>query len=824
MRIISFVTRLAVVFLTTFTPFFTAALQAQSNFTMRVMAANITSGNLQSYQAEGIRIFQGLKPDIVAVQEFQYAGSSAPNDLRTLVDTAFGTSFDFFVEPTGNIPNGIISRWPILAAGSWDDTQVNDRGFAWAQIDIPGSNDLYVVSVHLLTSGSGVRNTEATNLKAFIQSNFPPGAWIIVGGDCNTDSRGEAAITTFKTFLSDDPVPSDDAPTEKEGTNASRQKPYDFVLPSFSLTNFLTPVVLPSRSFPKGLVFDSRVYTPLTDVSPVQPGDSGAVNMQHMAVVKDFLIAAGSDTTNPPSITSQPQNQTNTYGANATFTVTASGTAPLAYQWWFSTTNIPGATAASYTRTNLQPGDAGNYYVVITNIAGSVTSSVAVLTVDGRPAILSQPQSVSVNAGANATFNVAAAGSPTLGYQWRFAGTNVPGATLTSFTRSNAQPTDAGNYSVVITNSEGSVTSAVAVLSVLSGSSSVIAQWNFNSVPPDGVNTSGTLVPSVGVGFASYVSGTAPAGSGEFATGDTVLDPAGSTDNSGWNTTTYPAASAGNKTAGVRFNVSTVGRQAIVVYWGSHSSNTGSKYGRLQYSVDGVNFTDVPTAFTNGTTFTRKTNSLAAFSSANDNANFAIRFVSEFESTAIGTANENFVAAGTTYATGGTMRYDMVTILGSPIVSGTAPVITNQPANVAANQGDDVSFSVAADGTLPLSFQWRFNASDIAGATTASYARSNVQPISIGNYSVVVSNAAGFAISSNATLTLIVPQPSLVMPVAGVLQWAGLSNLTYTVLASTNLSETNWSVLGTVLSPDTTIFFTNAPATNAQQFFRVTYP
>jgi hypothetical protein len=62
------------------------------------------------------------------------------------------------------------------------------------------------------------------------------------------------------------------------------------------------------------------------------------------------------------------------------------------------------------------------------------------------------------------------------------------------------------------------------------------------------------------------------------------------------------------------------------------------------------------------------------------------------------------------------------------------------------------------------------------------------------------------------------------MPVAGVLQWAGLSNLTYTVLASTNLSETNWSVLGTVLSPDTKIFFTNAPATNAQQFFRVTYP
>ncbi|MEI9961581.1 MAG: hypothetical protein WDM76_10760 [Limisphaerales bacterium] len=75
-----------------------------------------------------------------------------------------------------------------------------------------------------------------------------------------------------------------------------------------TLTNFETATVLPSHTFPTGLVFDSRVYTPLTDVPPVQSDDSGQA--QHMAVVKDFLMpVTGFAITNPPSITAQPQNQ-----------------------------------------------------------------------------------------------------------------------------------------------------------------------------------------------------------------------------------------------------------------------------------------------------------------------------------------------------------------------------------------------------------------------------------------------------------------------------------------------------------------------------------
>jgi PKD repeat protein/endonuclease/exonuclease/phosphatase family metal-dependent hydrolase len=272
---------------------------ADSNVVVRVMGANITSGSNQSYLTPGLDIFQGLKPDVVALQEFHYTstttnGTDTPAAFREMIDNTFGTNFVYFREPYtagGDIPNGIISRYPILASGSWVDTQVANRGFAWAQIDLPGTNDLYIVSVHLLTSSAGARNTEAGNLMTLIQANFPANAWIIVAGDMNTDSRSEAAITTFGALLSDFPIPTDteSAPTNSN-TSINRNHPHDYVLPSYTMTNTLTSMVLPSHTFPRGLVFDSRVYTPLSDVPPVQLGDSGASGMQHMPVIKDFLV------------------------------------------------------------------------------------------------------------------------------------------------------------------------------------------------------------------------------------------------------------------------------------------------------------------------------------------------------------------------------------------------------------------------------------------------------------------------------------------------------------------------------------------------------
>jgi len=652
-------------------------VSAQTNFNLRIVAANL-NGDAQSYQPFALRILQGTKADVVCIQEFNYSNNAA-SDFGVLVGSCFGTNFSYYREPytsSGDIPNGIISRWPIVASGSWTDTVQSqpNRGFAWAQIQLPGTNYLYAVSVHLLTTSAANRSSEATNLKALIQSNFPPNAFTVVAGDFNTGSRTESTtMQTFDSYLNDFPVPVDNV--GNSDTSENRDSPHDYVLPSSSLTNFETATVFPSHSFPNGLVFDSTVYTPLSDVSPVQFSDS--TNAQHMAVMKDFSLAAG-PATNPPVITVQPQGQTNAAGATISFSVTATGSGTLNYQWLFNSTNIPGATSNPFSIPNAQLTNNGSYSVIITNSFGSVTSSaVALLVTNAPPAITSQPQTQSVLAGQTATFNASATGTLPLNYQWLLNGTNISGATTNPFSIANVQTTNAGNYSVIITNLSGSVTSSAAALTVVLTNPAVFAQWNFNSISPDGNVGTGTTTPSIGSGTASLAGGTTQT----FSTGDTNLDPAGSTDNSAWSTTTYPASTANNKTAGVQFAVSTMGKQNIAISWSQQSSKTGGKYFRLQYSTNsGTSFTDftTPATLTLGTNFYAFTNSLATAPGVNNNANFVFRIVGEFESTAIGSANANYVAAQPTssYATSGTTRFDMVTVSGTSIVSGSAATIT----------------------------------------------------------------------------------------------------------------------------------------------------
>jgi Metal-dependent hydrolase len=650
-------------------------LHAQvTNVTVRVMSANL-NGNTQSYQPFAFRIFQGLKPDIVAIQEFNYSNNT-PSDFRAMVDSAFGTNFDYFRENylgAGDIPNGIISRYPIVASGSWIDTVQSqpNRGYAWAQIRPPGTNDLYVVSIHLLTSSSSDRATEASNLKTLIQSTLPTNAWVVVAGDLNTDTRIEAAMSTFASFLSDNPIPTDAESGGNSNTSINRNHPHDYVLPSFSFTNLMTASAFPSHSFSNGLVFDSRVYTPLSDVTPAQFGDSS--NAQHMAVLKDFRITwvATNGSTSAPAITLQPQNQTILPGSNVTFSVVATGDVPLSYQWRFNANPLTAASNSSYSITNVQFSDAGNYSVIVTNQSGSVTSSFAKLTVGVAPTISSQPQSQNTNVGATVSFSVTATGNPPPNYQWRLNGNPISGATGSSYTRTNVQPADTGDYSVLITNIAGSVVSSNATLTVNSGTPLFIAQWNFNSVSADANVGTGSTSPSIGSGTAALIGGT----TATFATGSSGDPASAGSDNSGWNTTSYPAATANNKTAGVQFNVSTVGKQNIVISWDERVSNTGSKYVRLQYTTNGTTFSDFPTAtaINAATVFESKTNNLSGMVGVNNNPNFAFRIVAEFESTAANTANANYVGAAGTYGTSGTVRFDMVTVIGTTISNNNAP-------------------------------------------------------------------------------------------------------------------------------------------------------
>lgn len=169
-----------------------------------------------------------------------------------------------------------------------------------------------------------------------------------------------------------------------------------------------------------------------------------------------------------PLVTSQPQSKTVAVGATVNFSVGASGSQPLRYQWRFGNVELVGKTNSTLIISNVQPSDGGNYSVLITNTISSVTSSNALLTVLASVVITSSPQGQSIRVGSNVTFSVSAAGDGPLSYQWKFNGsTNIGGATNSTFTINNVQLTNAGTYSVVVSNSVSSATSSNAPLFVI---------------------------------------------------------------------------------------------------------------------------------------------------------------------------------------------------------------------------------------------------------------------------------------------------------------------------------------------------------------------
>jgi hypothetical protein len=159
-------------------------------------------------------------------------------------------------------------------------------------------------------------------------------------------------------------------------------------------------------------------------------------------------ISTTNATVTAPAITTQPASQTVVAGQTATFSVVATGTTPLSYQWQKNGTALSGVTLASYTTPATASTDNGSQFTVtVSNSAGSVTSSAATLTVNAAtvaPTITTQPLSQTIIAGQTATFSVTASGTAPLSYQWRKNGTAITGATSSIYTTPAETTSDNG--------------------------------------------------------------------------------------------------------------------------------------------------------------------------------------------------------------------------------------------------------------------------------------------------------------------------------------------------------------------------------------------
>ncbi len=176
------------------------------------------------------------------------------------------------------------------------------------------------------------------------------------------------------------------------------------------------------------------------------------------------------------TIVSQPTNQTVRRGDGVTFSVQAVSNYPLNYQWFFNGATIPGANGVSYMISHAQPTNAGNYSVMAYTPAippypvASAYSSSATLTVLVPPSIVVPPLTQTAEVGSTVVLGVSTEGDSPLTFQWFFNGSQAVGPATTNplLNLTAVQPSQAGQYTVVVTNLWGAVTSAPAVVSVIS--------------------------------------------------------------------------------------------------------------------------------------------------------------------------------------------------------------------------------------------------------------------------------------------------------------------------------------------------------------------
>ena len=322
----------------------------------------------------------------------------------------------------------------------------------------------------------------------------------------------------------------------------------------------------------------------------------------------------------PPSIAVQPQSQTTNAGASVTFGVSATGTAPLTFFWSRNGSLISGANQSTYTVSSVQFPDSGSQFgCVVSNLYGSATSQVAVLTVLAPPTIIAQPQNLTTNLGALVTFSVSAMGTAPLTYFWSRNGSLMSGPNQSNYGISNVLFSDSGGrFGCVVSNAFGSATSEVAVLTVLAppgitdqpqsvttnvgasvtfgvaalGTAPLGYLWSRNGSPVSGANQSAYAMSNVQFSDSGSQFGCVVSNGYGWATSQvavlTVLAPPGLADQ--------PQSVTTNVGASVTFRLSATGTAPLSYCW-SRNGSPISDAGQSAYTVSTVQLSDSGSRF-----------------------------------------------------------------------------------------------------------------------------------------------------------------------------------------------------------------------------------
>ncbi len=404
---------------------------------------------------------------------------------------------------------------------------------------------------------------------------------------------------------------------------------------------------------------------------------------------------------------------------------------------WADVATGSGAATANYTTVPLALADNGiQLRAIANNLAGDVASvpvTVSVSDIDVAPSIVSQPAALSVVAGSEAVFAVAARGTEALSYQWRRNGVAIVGANAPVLKLSAVTEADATGYSVQVNNGTGSATSDVALLTVSAGTAVVVApsivtqpvsvlvnagntatfavgasgsgtlayQWMRNGQPIVGATAAFYSITSAAIGDAATYAVQVSNGVGPGVTSfNVVLTVNASVLPTAVAIGVQPAPLVQAPGGSVSFAVAVSGSGPISYQWLKNGA---------------------PMAGANAAVLT------LANLSGSDAADYSVSV-----NNALATVISNPAH---------------LTVLG-------APLIGSQPANASVSEGSTASFNVGASGSALL-YQWTRNSVGIVGATSASYTTPALTLADSGAvYGVIVYNGAGLVFSNSAVLTV----------------------------------------------------------------------
>ncbi|MFC2090730.1 immunoglobulin domain-containing protein, partial [Bacteroidota bacterium] len=428
------------------------------------------------------------------------------------------------------------------------------------------------------------------------------------------------------------------------------------------------------------------------------------------------------------TITIQPFDVYVCEDESATISIEASG-ANLSYQWrkdgvaLTDDTQISGTATKTLIITSVASENEGLYSCNVTGTCGSVLSNPVNLTVQQLTGITSQPTSKSVCEGENTSFTVAASGS-NVSYQWMFNGTDISGATSSTYLIAGVDQTVVGNYSVEITGSCGSVISDLATLT-LPSNTSITLQPTDVTYCTGGQATISIEASGANLSYQWRKDGVA-------LTDDTQI--------SGTATKTLIITSVASENEGL-YSCNVTGTCGSVL---SNPANLTVQQ-----------LTGITTQLTSKSVCEGENTS---FTVAASGSNVSYQWM--FNGTDISGANSStYTIAGVDQTDAGNYSIEITGSCGS-VISDLASLtvlsevaISSHPTSQTISENDSLSFEVLAIGS-GLSYQWKKDGVDIAGATSNRYTIQNAILSDAGNYTCVITGDCNEVTSNVATLVV----------------------------------------------------------------------